>query len=369
MEESSNNKTDRLCGICDSNRSKYCCPRCDVFYCSLDCYKSEKHLHCSESFYRDCVNEELSSYHAGDEAKQKMIDILKKVHNENINDELEDIDEVEDVLDSDDDGEIDLHERVKGLNLEDADAVWNVLTEDERNEFEALIQGEVGSILPQWEPWWMRNKKVKIIEEVASLNQTDDCKKCPNIRTVPKFHTLTKIQPSPAITFNIANILASYAFTMRYFNGEIDVKETVCHILDICTNLNMNTNFDELATAIESVAQKCLQSELIETDEVSLDVMRHDTFLILKGPSENNKSYYCKAALSDLIGIFSQAKSQAKNSVKYEKELSNNKGMFSKKFPQNNGEYLPNLDISKIKKIIKKLEFYLSFIENCDTTS
>ncbi|CAH2052449.1 unnamed protein product, partial [Iphiclides podalirius] len=262
----------KLCGICETTVSKYCCPRCEIFYCSLDCYKSERHLECSESFYRDCVNEELSSCNVGDDAKRKMLDILKKVQNEDVDgvptDRLEDIDEDDEYVDSDDDTGIDLHERVKDLNLEDADAIWDVLTEDERNEFEALMQGEVGSILSQWIPWWTFNKETKLVEEVQQTNDIEEhLKKCPCLKIVPKFSSITNVKPATAIKFNISNVLASYAFIMRYFNGEVEPVEAVTHLLDICTNLSTNTNFNDLPTAVESVAQRCLQSELIETDE------------------------------------------------------------------------------------------------------
>ncbi|CAG5047589.1 unnamed protein product [Parnassius apollo] len=372
MEDSSNNNPAKLCGICNSNVSKYCCPRCEIFYCSLDCYKSEKHLDCSESFYRDCVNEELSYYHAGDDAKRKMLDILKKVHTEDLedlptNNSLQSIDQTEELIDSDDDTEIDLHERIKGLDLEDADAIWNALTEDERNEFEALIKGEISSILPQWQPWWIFSKESKLVEEVKALDVVEEhLKECPCLKPVPKFNSLTNVKPSPTIKFNIANVLASYAFIMRYFNGEIEPIEAVTLLFDICTNLSTNCNFDDYATAVESVAQKCLQSKFIETDDVSLDVMKHDTLLMMKGPSDQKNMYYCMAALSHIIEIFSQTKLLLKASKTKETKTKLSKGTFSKKFPDHNRDYLPKLDIGNLKKSIKKMEFYLSFIESCD---
>lgn len=33
-----------LCGICNINPSKYKCPKCSVPYCSLTCFKGEKHV-------------------------------------------------------------------------------------------------------------------------------------------------------------------------------------------------------------------------------------------------------------------------------------------------------------------------------------
>lgn len=90
---------------------------------------------------------------------------------------------------------------------------------------------------------------------------------------------------------------------------------------------------------------------------------------ILKGPNTEKESYYCRAALSDLIVMFNYAKSILKESRTIKKNISaqnKERGAFSKKFPEHNSEYLPKLDEGKVKKSIKKIEFYLSYIESCD---
>lgn len=68
-----------------------------------------------------------------------MIDILKRMNEELEEEEVGEIMENIDEVDSDDDIEVDLHERVKHISLDNADDVWNALTEDERNDFEALL--------------------------------------------------------------------------------------------------------------------------------------------------------------------------------------------------------------------------------------
>ena len=35
-------KKDKLCIICNSNNSKYKCPKCNSFYCSILCFKNHK---------------------------------------------------------------------------------------------------------------------------------------------------------------------------------------------------------------------------------------------------------------------------------------------------------------------------------------
>lgn len=116
-----------------------------------------------------------------------MIDILKRVQNDVDEEDVE----IEESIDSDDDIPIDLHERIKNLDLNNAEVLWNALTEDEKNEFEAVVRGNVGSVLPQWEPWWMYNKDGKLVEEVESSEMDEHLKKCPCIKSVPKFNTLT----------------------------------------------------------------------------------------------------------------------------------------------------------------------------------
>ncbi|KAJ0173227.1 hypothetical protein K1T71_011403 [Dendrolimus kikuchii] len=361
----------------------YCCPRCEILYCSLDCYKSEKHIGCSEDFYRDCVNEELSSLNVDNKSKNKMIDILKRMQNTNsdsdfdklfddVNDNEYDNGGNEEPVDSDDEEGLELHERVKDLNLDDADEVWNVLNEDERNEFMAMInQGDVGSVMPQWEPWWMYSKKKKLVEDVEEIDLgAEELTKCPALKIAPKLSSLTTVQPSPAIKSNITNLLASYVFVMRYFSGEIDPIEGAIYLLSICASLESNANFDDPATAVESVAQRCLQSDLMETDQVSLDVMKYDTFLILQGPSEDNETYYCKAALSHTHQILSDAKLMEKqrNDTKSAENCGENAKkdgkVFSKKFPEHARDHLPDLDMGKVKKCLKKIEYYLSFVES-----
>lgn len=97
--------------------------------------------------------------------------------------------------------------------------------------------------------------------------------------------------------------------------------------------------------------------------------MKYDTFLILQGPSEDNDRLYCKAALSHAHQILCDAKSieKQKNKVKDNENCGDNKKdckEFSKKFPEPTRDHLPDSDMSKVKKCLKKIEYYLSFVES-----
>ncbi|CAG9540562.1 unnamed protein product [Cercopithifilaria johnstoni] len=47
------------CLACGSLDSLNICPRCGLAYCCVKCYRSEQHRECSESFYRECIEQEL----------------------------------------------------------------------------------------------------------------------------------------------------------------------------------------------------------------------------------------------------------------------------------------------------------------------
>lgn len=52
------------------------CPRCNVRYCSEICYKNVEHLQCTESFYRECVQQELRDTKA--ENRREFLDKLRR---------------------------------------------------------------------------------------------------------------------------------------------------------------------------------------------------------------------------------------------------------------------------------------------------
>jgi hypothetical protein len=69
-------------------------------------------MDCSESFYKQNIEEELKSQESDPLARQKMFEILKKVHEADLKDNIlndpdtGDIDDEESPLDSDDDEEV-----------------------------------------------------------------------------------------------------------------------------------------------------------------------------------------------------------------------------------------------------------------------
>lgn len=161
---------------CSKVDASYTCPRCNLIYCSKICYQSPQHLDCSEQFYKECVEEELKLKNGDDDSKKQMMEILSRLQeNSGIGDELIDkgiffyiihfqpssLRKWNSTLfrsDSDDEDSLpDLYERLENVDLNDADEVWDRLSEQEKLEFQAILNsGDVSQLIPQYEPWWCK---------------------------------------------------------------------------------------------------------------------------------------------------------------------------------------------------------------------
>ncbi|KAF9541099.1 hypothetical protein EC957_003426 [Mortierella hygrophila] len=76
------------CGICKAQPFKYICPRCNLRYCSLTCYKDQSHVQCTESFYKASVMDELkSSPAATPQDRKKMLGILDRFERQAVDEE------------------------------------------------------------------------------------------------------------------------------------------------------------------------------------------------------------------------------------------------------------------------------------------
>ncbi|KAL4660006.1 zinc finger HIT domain-containing protein 2 [Arapaima gigas] len=210
----------RVCGLCLSKPLQYTCPRCNVPYCSLACYKSPTHSACSEEFYKESVFQELKSIgetdmdgrrqmqeilmrlrerdegmedllrqleeegHSNIEQNQEALELLSRLteiqssggedngDKEAILVKLKEIgesiiepgqvgDAAEDLLeDKGDTEEEDLVERLSGLDLDSLaeEQLWALLPQQDKENFEGMIKGgAIAGLVPLWRPWWERH--------------------------------------------------------------------------------------------------------------------------------------------------------------------------------------------------------------------
>ncbi|XP_012693232.1 zinc finger HIT domain-containing protein 2 [Clupea harengus] len=233
----------QVCGLCLSKPYCYTCPRCNIMYCSLSCYRSPGHSGCSEEFYKESVFKELRNTGLTEkESREKMQEILLRLRtnegamdhiSEQLGEEAEpggtealellsrlaemqangeenkeeiqktllklrDIDEDEDR--SREDGLIeegdqeDLADKLAGLDIDtlSEEELWTLLSHQDREKFEGLVKGgAIGGLIPIWKPWWeVHDKSKEVVLEVMSEDSTHELD---GKRVVPEVNGVSKV--------------------------------------------------------------------------------------------------------------------------------------------------------------------------------
>ncbi|CAH1766043.1 7977_t:CDS:2 [Entrophospora sp. SA101] len=243
--------------------------------------QNQSHLTCTESFYKDNIMEEIKSQGLVDEdQKNKMLNFLRKFEQENDETIKESIYQDQDLED-----EEDIIERFKDINIDSADfqTIWNKLTEKERQEF---LEGKIENFIVElelWKPWWQ------------SLN-------------------FAKKPPNPGIIYNLVNILYAYAYTCRFFNGEIleNLEESCLVIWDLSPILSSNQNlvYENASHAISMSLQLTLKNTKYKQPPDFSYLIINDIISLLS-THENTL-----AALSDLLNLFQKFNSSASSKQK-----------------------------------------------------
>ncbi|XP_035774018.1 zinc finger HIT domain-containing protein 2-like [Anopheles albimanus] len=358
--------TEETCKICTDKTAKYHCPRCNILYCSVSCYKSPNHLECSEGFYRENIVEELALRKSEDDAAQSarsMMEILQRIDRPP-DDEDEDEDEDDGQLDSDDDEqEADLSSRLSGIDLNDAEKVWGHLTSAEKEEFQRMLEnGEIMSMVPQFEMWWTKPYKIDPIQPVDSRSQQEQhlLSSCPPVwGNIADFNQICKTEPSTAVRFNIANVLAGYCFVFSYFFGDLhdNALEVVDCLLGVCLNLKTSANFDSEAMAVESVANECRQQQL-PIGRMTTASLKAYVCALFQGPSECGtkfRKHFILAALSDVRDLLRDARKEFKQYLQ---------SKASSTAAKDNHDDLRHVSSQNLHSCQKKVQFYLAYAKS-----
>jgi hypothetical protein len=221
------------------------CPRCNLRYCSLVCYKDLQHADCTESFYRDSVTAEIQQRDLDKDSKNKMLEMLKRLEEDNNPDDL---------LDSDDDYEDEHQEelmaRFNNIDIEntDPDLIWDLLSDRERQEFEKVLSeleqtGDWNKMnLPSYQPWWKQH-----ISLVQDQEETDTTTVPELPKMIPDFTKMTQpaTRSSPHLAWNLLHILATYSYLMRHSMGDLleDPEDTVA----LCEKVSANVLYSNAA--------------------------------------------------------------------------------------------------------------------------
>ncbi|XP_076464248.1 zinc finger HIT domain-containing protein 2-like [Babylonia areolata] len=288
------------CSICVQKEARYTCPRCNIAYCSLDCYRHKKHEGCSESFYRDWVMDEMKEHVMRPEDRQKVLEMLSREHEQQ-------------EADSDDDDTPDLSERLEGLDLDrDAGEVWKRLTAGEREEFAHMLKdGRLANLVTIWTPWWMRQKS-SIVQEAGGDQLPEGFP--PHLSDIPDIHQLLKGVPSAEIKYNMVNVISAYAFVTRLHNGDHHENPLECaeELLKVCDVLKHNVNFPASTQAVQAVIQEVQKpgSGFVVPASFPI-VLLGDVVRILQGPRLSPLSAVL-SAVSDMAIVLKEANKELK---------------------------------------------------------
>lgn len=184
---------------------------------------------------KENVLNELQHMRPDDETKKKMMDILKRFHSE---EESESMDEDRD---DDDDNDITLSEETIQKVLSGSEVSFDDLSAEEKKLFQrAIASGELSKMIAPWDPWWLnpaartirlRKDGTTLIQPVSnqetSVSKEDDGETnqsssipCGPEAPLPSLDKLISTEPSPLLAVHFVDIIYSYCFTLRLYNGD-----------------------------------------------------------------------------------------------------------------------------------------------------
>ncbi|XP_058876676.1 zinc finger HIT domain-containing protein 2-like [Acipenser ruthenus] len=296
-----------LCGLCLLNTARYTCPRCNAPYCTLACYRGNRHLNCSEEFYKTEVLEHLGQSRGEEEGRRRVEEILMRMKEMGEEEEEE--------------GGGDVAERLAGLDLNPLteEEMWELLSEEEREKFESLLSsGNIGALVPEWDPWWERHggTQVEDVDE-RDTNQTPGEDNSKNRDRTPavwsKIPPLSSLSPnpSPLVRYTLVNALFSYCFCLKRLNGDLSDRtarlEFGSWVLEHSEGLAEPRVFSSGSEALQSGLSAARTGPLFHREDRLAPVRAVvDVVHLLRGRGGTEVSRYSLGALSELRRILGE---------------------------------------------------------------
>lgn len=264
-----NDKASRLCGLCSVQFAAYTCPRCNVPYCSLVCYKGDAHGDCAEAFYRAEMETQLRTQTASGEQRRQMLDILQRVYTEHADEQGQDMaeEEAEEEDEQTAEGETEdgtdvLADRLAGVDLDDTAEVWRRMTAGERRQFERLVaSGQAHDLLDAWQPWWL-GSEVQLTPTLVHQSASQRPAVPANLPALPTL--LGARQPAAELAFTLVDLLLSYVLVQRFFHGQPAAAAGTDVALSVSGTLGQGETHDAVATAVHRCMARSLASPLTE---------------------------------------------------------------------------------------------------------
>ena len=286
-----NDSETGVCAVCQKHESRYHCPKCQLPYCTVECYKvhssplSESSSAttvsaCTEAFYKNRVSEILELEISEKQGTTRQI--LNR-HHHNQNDMESNFHSGESKV-----SDIELYELLHALEEQNeyngnesggerdptsVEHLQSLLSPSLRTAFEsALISGELSNLfLKRWSPWWKT-------ELVGSNNDNNnDCDVETKAETVfegslfhggrtlderlleiPPFTTLYKNGSSPPnLLYNLLDIVYGMAWNLRLYLGAANALNSPLESFDTLISSSLVLGKDARYTTLEEVLINC----------------------------------------------------------------------------------------------------------------
>ncbi|KAH8555763.1 hypothetical protein BGW37DRAFT_463953 [Umbelopsis sp. PMI_123] len=312
--DSDDDENYEYCRICQSMSPRYRCPRCNIQYCSLKCYKDEKHADCTEKFYKALVLDEVNSNRPlPSENNPAFLQKLRSLEqgDSELLDEFHESD--------DDDVETDLERRFADLDVENADlqALWSRLSPEEQQKFMHLVNSddlELQELIGKYEPWW--EKPMLLVNEVDAPSYPAHIPPLP--RELPDFKRISKHSPSLPLLFNLLHSVMVYTHMQRHTLGGLHdselLQDNIIYFYKLSGDVLCSNNPQFVFHSLKDVAvhfTSCVEA----SDKGGSHPYSMGIQLIQEAMSIFEQPSYLKAAMADLlnfIGTTSKAPTRSK---------------------------------------------------------
>jgi len=209
--------------------------------------------------------DELKDMKASGEGKEKIMNILKKLRNQDAGEKIDDDTKIPHDVTQMSDDVTDVTNRLDGVNLDDADVVWEKLTSEEQKLFRNYVDKGKLDFMPMWTPWWSLSKDLKIVDVSKKRS-----KKIPRIpKDLPNLKAIIGDNPpNKNLKYCVLEILLTYTCTQRIFNG--DMYDSPYETIDIITKLSKVLSQNKIYSDTDSCIY-CFISDLNLISDIDVD--------------------------------------------------------------------------------------------------
>ena len=229
----------------------------------------------TEAFYKAEFMGALKGSTSSEAERRQMLETLRRFESQQI--------------DSDDDDDVaDAEEALAGLDLDSEEGLkiaWGMLSDEQRREFSRqLDQGLVSIDVAPWTPWWSAIPKPLVTDVAAKPLALERAPK--PLDGVPELSALLgQKQPAAELVMNLVDLLFSYAFTARFYNGEVaDPEHEVSTLLAASAVLGRSAVHSDPVTAIQDCWSRIQTTQALQGSAAHAIVAIHDTVELLSHP-------------------------------------------------------------------------------------